>query len=155
MRMDGVPSGERLLELQTPGYLPLVRKITLAKGATALLEISLKKTGDAQQPRPANPNPDAPSGQTPSGQASASPLPSIAAAETGSGTLIIDSEPWSRVFIDGKDTGLMTPIDSLWIEAGVHRIGMQTPDGRMHEESVTVVAGQALKIIREFDYDRQ
>ncbi len=152
MRMDGVPVGERLLEVRAPGYQPLVRKLTLSKGATAFLEISLKETvGGAGTVLPQTGPTPAPV-PTPTGSTSGSPQPSTGSAETNTGTLVIDSEPWSRVFIDGKDTGLRTPIDSLRIEAGAHRIGMKTPDGKMHEESVNVVAGQSLKIIREFEY---
>lgn len=160
MRMDGVPVGERLLEIRAPGFQPLARRIVLAKGATAFLEISLKAAigagGAAVTPQA---TPGAPSTATPASPATrasaASAKPSTGSAATNSGTLVIDSEPWSRVFIDGKDTGLRTPIESLRVEAGIHRIGMKTPDDKMHEETVNVAAGQSLKIIREFEYDQQ
>mgnify|MGYP001079146911 CR=1 FL=1 len=155
MRMDGVPVGERLLEIRALGYQPLARKITLFKGTTSFLEISLKATVDDVAPVPAQTAPSRASAPSLTGPTSESPEAASGLANTNSGTLIVDSEPWSRVFIDGKDTGLRTPINSLRIEAGVHRLGMQTPDGKIHEESVNVGAGQSLKIIREFKYGPQ
>jgi len=157
MRMDGVPVGERLLEIRAPGYQPVMQKITLTKGATAFLEKTLKTAvGQPVVGVPQAPVPGTPAPGTAPGATSAPPRPATPSADTtNTGTLVIDSEPWSRVFIDGKDSGLITPIRSLRIEAGAHKIGMKTPDGKMHEETVNVIVGQSLKIIREFEYGQR
>lgn len=68
----------------------------------------------------------------------------------GSGTLVIQTLPWARVFLDGRDTGRNTPVRSLSVPAGTHRLGLRTHDGTMHEESVTVTAGETLRIVRQF-----
>jgi serine/threonine protein kinase len=73
-----------------------------------------------------------------------------AAGGRGAGTLVIQTLPWARVFLDGRDTGRNTPVRSLSVPAGTHRLGLRTHDGTMHEESVTVTAGETLRIVRQF-----
>jgi serine/threonine protein kinase len=66
------------------------------------------------------------------------------------GTLTINSIPWARVFIDGRDTGRNTPVRNLRVPAGSHTIGLRTNDGVMHNVPVTVEAGQNQRIVRQF-----
>lgn len=74
--------------------------------------------------------------------------PERAAKPTGS--LLISTLPWSRVFIDGRDTGRDTPVRELKVSPGTHVIGLRTPDGVMHEVKVDIEAGARKKIIRRF-----
>jgi hypothetical protein len=66
------------------------------------------------------------------------------------GTLVIQTLPWARVFLDGRDTGRNTPVRSLEVSAGSHRLGLRTHDGTMHEETIAVTAGETLRIVRQF-----
>ena len=66
----------------------------------------------------------------------------------GQGTLVINTIPWARIFIDGRNTGLTTPAMNYRVPAGRHRIGLQTNDGRMHTETVNVAAGQTVRIMK-------
>jgi hypothetical protein len=66
------------------------------------------------------------------------------------GELLISTLPWSRVFVDGIDTGRDTPVRALPVPAGAHRIGLRTPDGLMHDVYVYVEAGRVVRIIRRF-----
>ena len=68
----------------------------------------------------------------------------------GQGELLISTLPWSRVFIDGVDSGRDTPVRSLRVPAGAHRIGLRTPDGLTHDVEVDVEAGKVVRIIRRF-----
>jgi hypothetical protein len=44
------------------------------------------------------------------------------------GTLMLNSEPWGRILIDGKDTGVTTPtISGLALPAGRHRVTLINP----------------------------
>ncbi len=65
------------------------------------------------------------------------------------GHLMIQTLPWARVFLDGRDTGRNTPVRDLPVSAGSHRIGLRTTDGTMHEETVTVPAGETVRIVRQ------
>jgi hypothetical protein len=62
---------------------------------------------------------------------------------------MIQTLPWARVFLDGHDTGRNTPVRDLPVSAGSHRIGLRTTDGTMHEETVTVPAGETIRIVRQ------
>lgn len=52
-------------------------------------------------------------------------------AATGSSTpclMTIGSTPWSHLWLDGKDTHRQTPIVSLAVPCGAHRISLKRPD---------------------------
>jgi serine/threonine protein kinase len=68
----------------------------------------------------------------------------------GQGELLISTLPWSRVFVDGIDTGRDTPVRALRVPAGPHRIGLRTPDSLTHDVEVVVEAGKVVRIIRRF-----
>jgi serine/threonine protein kinase len=70
-------------------------------------------------------------------------------AARGSGFLLIQTIPWARVFLDGRDTGRNTPVRQLRVPAGQHTVGLRTNDGTMHNVPVTVVAGQTHRIVRQ------
>ena len=62
---------------------------------------------------------------------------------------MIQTLPWARVFIDGRDTQRNTPVRSMSVPAGSHRIGLRTPDGQMHEITVDVPAGENVRVVRQ------
>lgn len=72
------------------------------------------------------------------------------AAAAGEGELLISTEPWSRVIIDGADTGRDTPVRALRVAVGPHRVLLRTPDGPEHEISVMVLPGKTIRIIHRF-----
>jgi hypothetical protein len=72
------------------------------------------------------------------------------AALAGQGILLISTVPWSRVIIDGSDTGRDTPVRALRVSAGDHLIVLRTPEGEEHTVNVSVAAGRTVRIIRRF-----
>jgi hypothetical protein len=72
------------------------------------------------------------------------------AAAAGQGELLISTQPWSRVIIDGNDTGRDTPVRALRVAVGPHRVLLRTPDGPEHEISVMVLPGKTIRIIHRF-----
>jgi hypothetical protein len=82
------------------------------------------------------------------------PAPSAAQAASAtppanSGFVRVNTTPHTRVFIDGKDTGRMTPAN-FDLAAGKHRIGFSL-DGRIVDTStVDVTAGGTSTIMRSF-----
>ena len=66
----------------------------------------------------------------------------------GRGTLVINTIPWARVFVDGRDTGKNTPVRSMRVSAGTHRIGLRTADGTMHNVQVEVAPGETVRLMR-------
>jgi serine/threonine-protein kinase len=72
-------------------------------------------------------------------------------AATGeSGLLSLNSVPWGRVWIDGKDTGKATPVFNHQLPAGPHRITIHFSTGGFMTEEVEIRAGETTrKIVRE------
>src|SRR5690606_7156467 len=71
------------------------------------------------------------------------------AARGGRGTLVVNSLPWSEVYVDGRRRG-NTPIPSLQLPAGEHRIELRTADGRTHRETVTIEANTTARVVHRF-----
>lgn len=68
-------------------------------------------------------------------------------AEAATGRVVINTIPWTRVFIDGRDTGRNTPVTER-VPAGRHRIGLRTADGTMHHVGIEVGAGETVRLMR-------
>ena len=77
--------------------------------------------------------------------------PPAMAARGGRGTLVINTIPWAEVYIDGRATGLNTPVRGHRVSAGSHRIGLKTQDGEMHNVTVEVPAGETVRIMRRLN----
>ncbi|MCZ7686586.1 MAG: PEGA domain-containing protein [Sandaracinaceae bacterium] len=77
--------------------------------------------------------------------------PAVELAQTGYGTLMIQTIPWARVFVDGRDTGQSTPVRNLRVPAGRHEIGLRTADGVMHTVQVDVAADETTRIVRQLE----
>jgi hypothetical protein len=66
------------------------------------------------------------------------------AAESGTGTLQINSRPWANVYVDGQMVG-HTPQMGLSLPAGRHTIKLENPTMNMSKSlSITIQAGQTL-----------
>jgi len=65
----------------------------------------------------------------------------------GKGTLVLNSEPWAKVLVDGKDTGLTTPtVDGLKLPAGRHKITLVNPELEISTTIVVVIKkGETIK----------
>lgn len=69
----------------------------------------------------------------------------------GAGTLLINSNPWTRIIVDGKDTGLTTPQKKLPLPAGKHVITLRNSKFNIDESiTVDIQPGQSTKVIKNF-----
>ncbi|NMC72061.1 MAG: hypothetical protein GYA57_18665, partial [Myxococcales bacterium] len=75
----------------------------------------------------------------------AAPRPAPATAR-----LSVISRPWSRISIDGRPTGRRTPLVEYEVSAGVHRVCLETDDGRQHCAAVQAVAGTTARLTHQF-----
>jgi serine/threonine-protein kinase len=67
----------------------------------------------------------------------------------GSGTLRINSRPWSQVFVDGRLIG-NTPQMNISLSAGRHQVTLVNPDFNVrHTITVNVVAGETVTRIED------
>jgi eukaryotic-like serine/threonine-protein kinase len=81
--------------------------------------------------------------------ASAAPEEKAEAPEVGPppalGTLVVNTDPWSRVTIDGRDVG-QTPLPNLSLPAGHHEMVCTNPEnGFVHRETVVIPPGGTLR----------
>jgi hypothetical protein len=237
LRVENVPAGAHLIEIQAPGYQSVTQTVPVTDGAMAMLVIPLipavagvpvprvvpsspgaaaggaavNPVAEATQPDtaaavvgtaqpdtaaavPSNPSSSA---ETSSATPEAGTQPTSAQAQTDSqtaiastdaqdeitspdrtvrrtpvrgrrpsvrratvatrpetesasrGYLMIQTLPWARVFIDGRDTGQNTPVRQMAVPAGSHRIGLRTSDGQMHTITVDVPAGETVRVVRQ------
>jgi len=107
-------------------------------------------TADTKTVLEENPVPEAPDTPAPSGETQVGEAVDEEAAAAGQGVLLISTVPWSRVIIDGTDTGRDTPVRALRVPAGDHLIVLRTPEGEEHNVNVSVAAGKTVRIIRRF-----
>ncbi len=66
-------------------------------------------------------------------------------------TLVVNSVPVARVFIDGKDTGRSTPIFSLKLAPGTHTVSFVTKDEKKHSFKVVLQPGETLRLNKHLD----
>lgn len=95
--------------------------------------------GPEESPRPA-----------PGGETQVSESFNDEAAAAGEGELLISTTPWSRVIIDGNDTGRDTPVRALRVAQGAHRVTLRVPEGEDHDIEINVQPGKTIRIIRHF-----
>ncbi|MBN2495021.1 MAG: PEGA domain-containing protein [Deltaproteobacteria bacterium] len=65
--------------------------------------------------------------------------------DPGKGVLKINSSPWGRVWIDGKDLGKATPLFHVQLAAGKHRVTIHFSTGGFATEEVEIRAGEVTR----------
>jgi serine/threonine protein kinase len=69
----------------------------------------------------------------------------------GQGTLMLGAKPQCKIYIDGKDTGMVTPQRAIEVKAGTRKITLVNNEFGIRETfSVEVKAGATEKVIKDF-----
>jgi hypothetical protein len=69
----------------------------------------------------------------------------------GVGTLMLGAKPQCKIYIDGKDTGLVTPQRSMEVKSGTRRVTFVNNEFNIKETfAVDVKPGQTEKVIKDF-----
>ncbi len=77
--------------------------------------------------------------------------PPAAAAQGNFGYLRINSRPWSKIIVDGLDTGLNTPQTSYRVTPGTHQVTLYNPQFNIRETiTIRVSAGETATITKTF-----
>ena len=63
----------------------------------------------------------------------------------GMGLLMVNSLPWGRVWIDGRDCGKATPLFNYKLPAGKHRVTIYFSTGGLKSEEVEIKAGETTR----------
>lgn len=68
----------------------------------------------------------------------------------GEGIVMINAKPPCRILVDGKDTGLRTPVRELRLTAGEHEITLVNDEYGIEDRSaITVNAGAPARLVRD------
>jgi hypothetical protein len=71
-------------------------------------------------------------------------------ASSGEGFLRLGSKPWTKIAIDGKDTGETTPQGKMRLSAGRHSVTLTNPQFGVKESfSVEIRAGETETVIKD------
>lgn len=72
-------------------------------------------------------------------------------AASGIGWLSVSTIPWSRLSLDGRDTGLSTPVIRHPLAAGTHVLELRTDEGASLRLQVHIRAGEVTRIRQHLD----
>lgn len=106
----------------------------------------------AEAPAPAAPKVDAPKADAPVADATKTDAAPAAAADVvkpvadAQGSLSVSSTPSGKVYLDGTDTGLMTPVVDLPVAPGKHTLKIVSADGREQSSDFDIEAGGSLNL---------
>ena len=74
-----------------------------------------------------------------------------ARAAGNNGYLRINSRPWTKIIVDGVDTGLNTPQTSYRLTPGTHKLTLFNPQFNIKESfTVTLSGGETQTVIKDF-----
>lgn len=69
------------------------------------------------------------------------------APSADTGFLTVTAEPAAKLEVDGKDTGLTTPVTKLALKAGKHKVTLTSLDGKTKRTlGVTITAGEEKRL---------
>ena len=136
---------------------------------TQRIDVTLAKAGPVAKASPAVRSAPAPRAETPhhaakkvasapSGtladpgfaEAPKAEAPKAAKSEGGNGTLMVSSKPPCNIWIDGNDTGLVTPQRSISLGAGTHKVTFVNAAHSITKTvAVKISADQSTKLIQD------
>ena len=65
------------------------------------------------------------------------------------GYLRVNSKPWTKIMVDGSETGLNTPQVAMKLPPGEHKITLHNPQFNVRETfSVNIQAGETVTVIK-------
>jgi serine/threonine protein kinase len=105
-----------------------------------------KPVAEAPRPEPKRPTPPRP--KAPKLALPKAPVP----VATGNfGYLRVNSKPWTKIIVDGVDTGLNTPQTSYRLTPGTHKLTLFNPQFNIKETfTITLNAGETQTVIKDF-----
>ncbi len=135
-----VGEGEEVrVRLELADHVP-VEKILAAGSVPERLAINLdRKPADATP----GPGPSSPGGKKGRDRNDDPPV-------RGGGAITLQSRPWARILVDGKDTGRFTPVADMPLSVGKHTIKLINDEEDLSATfPVTIKAGQTVNVMRE------
>ena len=144
------------------GYRDVIKYLQSTNGEPQVLDAKLVALAEGEPPETKEPKSRS-SGKSGEAVAAAGPTPlkvlepgggaagDDKASSNESGFLIANTQPWARVWIDGKDTGKMTPIaprSKVPLKPGKHVVTF-VADGKKFNFDVVVKPGEDVKLTKQ------
>ncbi|QQR92031.1 MAG: PEGA domain-containing protein [Myxococcales bacterium] len=131
------------MRVDKEGYEPFEQTLVVPSGKSSIdIQATLRKQNAAIASKTVSVTEKAERAPRPRAKAESS-----TSSKAGTGTLQINSRPWSQVYVDGKAMGV-TPQMSLKLSAGSHKIRLHNPDFNLEKTiNVSIKAGQTTKQI--------
>ncbi|MCU0672410.1 MAG: PEGA domain-containing protein [Myxococcota bacterium] len=144
------PSADWTVEMESAGYRTWSRELRIRAGSTTHeVDATLAEERVAVVSMRERPVQIATMEPTTSTMVDEPVTPPTMTEAGGSGTLRINSRPWSQVFVDGRLIG-NTPQMNISLSAGRHQVTLVNPDFNVrHTISVNVVAGETVTRIED------
>jgi serine/threonine protein kinase len=160
-KVNHLPLGEHKVRFQLDGYEPMERTVELTTTALeAGITVKLHKAAPSREAAPqAATKADRslrtktktktvrtkrPTKRRGGSRSSGGPV----------GLLVINTQPWGHVFIDGRNTGRNTPIlpnNPLRLSPGPHKLTVRTNSGKSYDFRINIVAGKTKRFVRRLE----
>jgi serine/threonine-protein kinase len=138
--------GQRVhVKLELPGHVPVDKEMGV-DDAPATLHVALQKKDDRKDPQ------DTP---TPTGgrKGKGRDKGNQAAPDDGDETMgrfTVQSRPWARIVIDGKDTERFTPVADMPLSAGKHTVKLVNDEENLGATfTVVIKPGQTVSVLKD------
>ncbi|MEW5850384.1 MAG: serine/threonine-protein kinase [Myxococcota bacterium] len=134
------------VEMRLPGHQAFTQRVE-ARSLPASLHAVLTRAPVVPRPeKRAKPRESAP-------PPAATPAPVVAppvAAAPATGRLTLQSRPWARIILDGKDTGQFTPTANMEVPAGDHVVELVNDESGLRQSfKVNVPPGGSARVARD------
>lgn len=108
--------------------------------------IEAPAVNDEEEETPIEEEPDSPTETE-----APAPMPEPEVPAPTHATLEINASPWAHVYVNGTDTGLITPVSGYRVDPGRHVIRLVTPAGAERTVTVDVDAGETEQVMVRID----
>jgi serine/threonine protein kinase len=153
LTVENLDHGEHTLRFTLRGYDPVSKTVALTANEPAKsISVTFEKVRVAQAEDASRPPVEA-AHQPPADAVTKRRVPEDAAGG-GNGFLVVSTQPWGHVYVDGRDTGRDTPIlpsNPLRLSAGRHQLTVQINTGQRFTFPVTIVAGETARVMRRLE----
>lgn len=144
LTLEDLEYGEHSVRIALKGYEPVERSVSLTESEPHKeLTINLEKIRVAHSGG---------GSRTPRGHTGRQPEDTGSGG--GQGFLVVSTQPWGHVFVDGRDTGRDTPIlpsNPLRLSPGRHRLTIQTNSGQRFTFTVNIASGETTRFMRRLE----
>lgn len=160
----GLAIGHHVVRIEKEGYQTKEQSFDIVFGKKMVLSIALDATeassGQSRERNQQNSDSRNAVNRSTSNKVGRSTRSSAELKKTGhsskktvpkGGFLLVNSTPWTRLIIDGRETGLTTPQKRIALKAGKHAVRMVNAKYKIDRTFyITIRAGKAAKLIKGF-----